>query len=313
MKNISVIICAYTEKRWGNLVEAIESVQKQTLPPQEVIVVIDHNPSLYNQTRDFFPNINVIENKYVAGSSGARNCGAEEAHGEILAFIDDDAVASNDWLSHLVEGYQDSSVMGIGGRIIPKWERARPRWFPDEFDWVVGCTYRGTPEIRMPVRNLILCNMSIRRETFNAIGGFRTNIGHRGGAPNGDEETELCIRAHQQWPHLKFIYEPTAVVLHHVPEARATTKYFFWRCFLEGNSKAGLSELVGTNDSLSSERKYAIQTLPLGVLRGIWDTIIHLDLTGLARSGLILTGLATTTWGYLRRKMFAKRLQEIRA
>ena len=306
MKTVSVVICAYSEKRWDNLVKAIESIQEQTLPAQEVIVVIDHNPSLFDQTKNSFPRIIVIENKYAAGSSGARNCGAERASGEILAFIDDDAVASSDWLNNLVSGYQDLSVMGIGGRIIPVWGKPRPRWFPDEFDWVVGCTYRGIPEIRMSVRNLILCNMSMRRENFQTIGGFRTNIGHRGGTPHGDEETELCIRAHQQWPQLKFIYEPTAVVFHHVPASRTTINYFFWRCFLEGNSKAMLSELVGANDGLSSEWKYTTQTLPAGVVRGIWDAISHLDPDGLARSGFIVTGLVATVWGYLRRKLFVK-------
>lgn len=307
MNTISVVICAYTEKRWNDLLGAIESIQKQTLPPQEVIVVIDHNPSLYDRTKKYFPNILVIENKYAAGSSGARNCGAEEANGEILAFIDDDAIASSTWLNNLVEGYQDPSVMGIGGQIIPLWEKARPSWFPEEFDWVVGCTYRGAPKTRMPVRNLILCNMSMKREKFNATGGFRTTIGHRGGAPNGDEETELCIRANQQWPQHKYIYEPTAVVFHHVPEFRTTVKYFFWRCFLEGNSKAILSGLVGANDSLSSEWKYTVQTLPLGIGRGIWDAISYLDPAGLARSGVIFLGLVATTWGYLRRKLFYKK------
>ena len=40
----SVVICAYTEDRWGQLREAVGSVHAQTMPPTRVVVVIDHNP-----------------------------------------------------------------------------------------------------------------------------------------------------------------------------------------------------------------------------------------------------------------------------
>jgi hypothetical protein len=48
---ISVIICAFTEERWEATVAAIKSAHEQTLPPDEVILVIDHNPALFERAR----------------------------------------------------------------------------------------------------------------------------------------------------------------------------------------------------------------------------------------------------------------------
>ena len=62
---------------------------------------------------------------------------------------------------------------------------------PREFNWVVGCTHRGMPSTTAPVRNLIGCNMSFRREVFSRIGGFRDQIGRVGARPSGCDETEL--------------------------------------------------------------------------------------------------------------------------
>ena len=100
----------------------------------------------------------------------------------------------------------------MGGAIEPLWESDRPRWFPPEFDWVVGCTYRGMPCEPKPVRNLIGCNMSFRREVFAQIGGFRDEIGRVGARPSGCDETELCIRLGQRLPHALLLYSPCARV-----------------------------------------------------------------------------------------------------
>ncbi len=60
--DISVIICAYTEDRWNALIEAVGSVQHQTLPPSEIIVAIDHNPGLLKRVQEQVPGVVVVEN-----------------------------------------------------------------------------------------------------------------------------------------------------------------------------------------------------------------------------------------------------------
>lgn len=302
--DISVIICAYTEERWHDLIGAVTSVQQQSVQPLDIIVVIDHNPTLFASTCEQFPGVAVIENSQQPGLSGARNSGIAIARGEIIAFLDDDAQADPEWIAGLLAGYADPTVIGVGGAITPVWPKGRPRWFPNEFDWVVGCTYRGFPQASSTVRNLIGCNMSFRRKIFTYIGGFRAGIGRHGTRPLGCEETELCIRAHQQWPDRSFLYVPEAAVHHRVTDNRAQWKYFRKRCYSEGISKAHVSRFVGTDDGLASERTYVLQVLPQGILHGLKDTLCDLDRMGVVRAGAIVAGLALTTAGYLKSTIF---------
>ena len=296
--SFSVVICAYTEDRWDDLRRAVASVQRQTLPAVETIVVIDHNPELFVRSRRELPEAVGIQNEGRRGLSGARNTGVAAARGEVVAFLDDDALAEPDWLERLAEPYTDERVLGVGGEIIPDWAAGRPRYFPAEFHWVVGCTYAGLPEERRPIRNLIGANMSIRRDILTEVGGFSSVIGRVGTNPVGCEETELCIRARQRWPGAEFIYEPNARVHHSIPKVRARWRYFAARCWSEGLSKAVVARIAGTRDGLSSERSHALKTLPLGVLRGLRDAVRG-DPGGLARATAIMAGLLVTTCGYL--------------
>jgi hypothetical protein len=266
--------------------------------PREIIVVIDHNHRLLERVRAQVAGVGAVPNRDPRGLSGARNSGIAAANGAIVAFLDDDAVAASDWLEHLTSGFVDPTVVAVGGAVDPQWENAPPRWFPDEFLWVVGCTYRGMPCRSSPVRNPIGANMAFRRAVFDHVGLFRSGIGRVGALPVGCEETELCIRIRHRWPESLIIYEPHARVMHRVPERRATLGYFRARCFAEGRSKALVTGLVGADDGLASERAYTFRTLPFGILHGVRDAIARRDSSGLLRAMAIMTGLAITTAGY---------------
>jgi glucosyl-dolichyl phosphate glucuronosyltransferase len=300
IQDISVIICAYTEKRWDDLVAAIESVRQQTLPATEIIIVIDHNPQLLERVQDHIPDVIVVENAEARGLRGARNGGIAAAKGQIIAFLDDDAVAIPDWLMFLTKGYTDPNVLGTGGEVTPSWVDNKPAWLPEDFYWVVGCTYRGMPQTASTIRNPIGANMSIRREVFDTVGDFHSEI-ERVGAQHagGCEETELCIRARQHWPQGVFLYQPEARVFHRVPGSRTCWRYFYSRCYVEGLAKAVVARHLGARDSLASERTYILRTLPQAVMHGLTGTLFHHDLAGLGRAGAIISGLAVTTIGYL--------------
>src|SRR5215469_1976290 len=143
--SVSVVVCAYTEDRWQKLSRAIGSIHDQHQAACEVILVIDHCPWLLERCRREFPGVAVVPNRFQRGLSGSRNTGLAKARGEVVAFLDDDAVASSDWIAVLGGHYEDAQVLGIGGLVEPLWEQGRPRWFPPELDWVVGCSYRGMP------------------------------------------------------------------------------------------------------------------------------------------------------------------------
>jgi glycosyltransferase involved in cell wall biosynthesis len=296
---ISVIVCTHTEARWDYLVEAVNSVLNQDVPPIEIIVVVDHNPELFERVQLHFPELKVIDNFRSKGISGARNSGIEAASGEVIAFLDDDAIAKPDWLKQLNKCYLNSDVIGAGGSILPLWQSKRPQWFPEEFLWVVGCNYKGLPQGITPVRNVIGCNMSLRREALNVIEGFREEIGRTKTSPSGCDETELCIRLRQKIPNKVILYNPYAEVYHYVPTDRVSWNYFYKRCFMEGWSKALVTRFVGSKDGLASERTYVLKVLPYGIKQGLKEFFFHADLHGLARSAAISMGLSFTIVGYL--------------
>jgi len=297
--DVSVVICAYTEERWDDLVAAVESIQQQSIPVREIIVVVDNNHRLLDRVRTYIPGVTAIENCKPRGLSGAKNSGLAIAQGALIAFLDDDATAEPDWLAQLCHCCEDSQVLGAGGTVEPHWLSEHPAWFPEEFYWVVGCTYQSLPERPIMVRNPYGGCTCFRREVFEVVGGFRDGIGRVGTRPMGCEETELCIRAHQYWPQKFFLYNPQARIHHRISAYRTSWRYFRSRCYAEGLSKAVVTRYAGAKDSLASERAYTLRTLPRGVLRNMKNSIFHRDLTGFQRAGAIIAGLIITTIGYL--------------
>lgn len=313
---VSVVVCAYTLDRWPDLVAAVTSLRRQHRLPDEIIVVSDHNRELFQRIRETWPvsqdsalpRLFALENEEAVGLSGARNTAVRHAAGDIIAFLDDDAVAEPEWLARLLAPYKDSSyVLGVGGAILPVWDDARPAWFPREFDWVVGCTYQGMPTRRSRRRNLIGANMSFRRELFDVAGHFQTDMGRIGTRPLGCEETELCIRGAQRLPGAYYLHEPSARAHHRVPAQRATWRYFVSRCYAEGLSKAQVSDRVGVGDGLSAERSYVTRTLPLGIFRGLMDAVTRRRPGGLGRAAAIVLGLGMTGAGYARGRLESAR------
>lgn len=305
--DVSVIICAFTEDRWDALAAAVESLWRQTIPPREIILVIDHNASLLERVRVQMSDSICIENSEPRGLSGARNSGIALAKGAFIAYLDDDAEAEPDWLERLVHCCEDPNVLGAGGTVEPLWLVNQPAWFPREFFWVVGCSYLSLPssgknsDLSRPVevRNPFGGCTCYRREVFETVGGFTNGIGRVGGRPLGCEETELCIRAHQYWPQKVFLYEPRARIHHRIPPQRATWRYFRARCYAEGLSKAAVTRYVGAKDGLASERSYTLRILPRGVWRGLLDGILRHNPAGFLCAGAIVVGLLTTTAGYV--------------
>ncbi len=296
--NVSVIICAYTEVRWRDLVAAVESLRLQSKLPREIIVVADHNQRLLERVRAELPGVVVVENSGPQGLSGARNSGLAVAREALIAFLDDDATAEPDWLTRLHQCFEDPRVLGVGGTVEPSWSSKPPSWFPEEFYWVVGCSYQDLPEQRTVVRNPLGGCACYRRKVFEAVGGFRIGIGRIGTLPMGCDETELCIRASQHWPQKVFLYEPQARIHHHIPPSRASWRYFRTRCFAEGLSKATVTQYVGSKDGLATERTYIVRTLLGGIGGGVMDGIVHLDGRGFARAGGIAAGVIITVAGY---------------
>jgi len=257
LEKISVVISTYSKDRLGYLSDCIRSLKKQSLKPHEIILVLDPDPDLveFYESR-LTEDVKVITSQK-RGLSNARNAGVRSAKGEIIAFVDDDAIADGDWLENLVRNYEDPNVVGVGGLIKPWWQDGYPPWFPEELNWIVGCSYKGLPERKACIRNPIGCNMSFRKNVFQEVGYFRSDIGRFGKKLLAGEEPELSMRILESIPNSKIIYEPFAVVHHRVDKKRKSLKYLWERSFYEGVSKALIrNPRKGFSSALSTEDEY---------------------------------------------------------
>ncbi len=274
-----------------------------------MVIVVDGDSELERDLAGDLGGI-VIANCGPRGLSGARNTGVAATRAPLIAFLDDDAVAHDDWLRHLSEVFDDEQVMVAGGTVTPQVAGPRPGWWPVEFDWVVGCSYPGQMIAGggvQRVRNVIGASMMIRRAALEAVGAFSTDLGRIGNLPVGGEETELCIRVAARFGPHAIVLEPRAEVYHHVPVERLTMHYLHARCLAEGRSKAVLGRIVRSRAGLSSEARYLTHTLPRAFLRHA-GAALRGDLAGLARAGAIVSATAATVCGWLLGTVSARAL-----
>jgi len=302
----TVAVCTYTVHRWDDLTAAVGSVVRQLRPGDECVVVIDHNEELRARAEAWFdgePSVRVVASTGPRGLSGARNTAIATARGEVVAFLDDDALAGDQWLPGMLAALAETDVLAVGSAALPRWPQGRrPAWFPPEFDWVVGCSYGGLPTARADVRNMIGAAMAFRREAFELAGTFSTDMGRLGAAPTGCEETELCIRVRRVRPAARVVYLPEVSVRHRVTEDRLRRRYFLRRCLGEGRSKAWVSRLQGAGAGLASERDYVRKVLPPALLRELRRGLRG-DRDGLAAAFLIVAGVLAAGLGFVHGRM----------
>ena len=288
----SVVICAYTEERFDSLCAAVEGCLNQSVQPTEIIVVIDYNSDMKNRAAREITGVTLLDNLYEKGLSGARDTGMEYASGDVVLFLDDDATPRDAWLEPLVAAFEDVNTVMAGGRVEPSWDTKEPAWVPREFNWVIGCDYRGLPVTeKSEIRNPIGASMAIRRSIVKEVGTFTGGLGRNNKGFTGGEETEYAIRATNAIPNSRVIYVPDSVVDHRVPAERAQVGYFLRRCFGEGLSKAVVSEIVGSEMALKSERKHLVS-----LAKSIIKDVSHGRLGRASISGM---GTLFTVYGFL--------------
>lgn len=295
---VTVVICAYTMRRWDALRAAVNSVLSQDPQPAQVLVVIDHNAELAARAGRALHGAGVLESDGPPGLSGARNTGLAAATQPITVFIDDDAEARPGWLASLIEPYHSPDVVATGGRVEPRWPSLRPRWLPHEFDWVVGCSYLGLPDSAGAIRNPIGANMSMRTQAALEAGGFHADVGRVGTPPAGCEETELAIRLTAGLPKAIIYYTPDSTVDHRVSPERVKFSYFMRRCWHEGLSKATVVQLAGASAGLQSERRQVAHVIPMQVVREL-SRCCRGDLSALLRICTTVSGLTAAAAGFL--------------
>jgi glycosyltransferase involved in cell wall biosynthesis len=245
---ISAIICTHNHEEY--LGAAIDSVLEQNFHSYEVVVV-DNASS--DRTRDIVaerlanPQLNYVYEP-VLGLSVARNTGAKEARAPILAYLDDDAVASPLWLRAIYNAYQSNEKLAIaGGKVTLLWPNGvtPPKWLSSELAGTLGAYDLGNSivQIKNPQLTPRGLNYSIRRTFLEQVGGFDVNLGRVGRNLLSNEElqmTELALQSGWQ-----VVYLPDALVAHNVALERLERSWFFSRGWWQGISECYREQLVG--------------------------------------------------------------------
>jgi GT2 family glycosyltransferase len=295
-ESVSVVIACHSQQRLQLLLKAIDSVRSQDPAPASIVVSVDHEPELYRILVERFPELVVVQNEFGRGASGNRNTGAAQTATPLVAFLDDDARARPGWLSALIEPFENPDVVCTGGFVAPSWEHQEPKWFPEEFAWVVGASHRGLPVSKAEVRNVWSENMAVRRDVFSGVGGFRADFG-KVGMTSRPEDTDLCIRMGKALPGAIVLFVPDAIVDHHVGTERARVRFFLKRCYAEGRGKVELAQHNEGRDDLGDERTYLRRTLPSGVAQHLRQGIASPDFGQICRAGAILGGVGAAAVG----------------
>jgi GT2 family glycosyltransferase len=269
--------------------QLLDTVDAARPRPKQVVVVVDRDRQLAaTLVAELEPrNVQVVLSE-AGGNSAARNIGWNMAETAFVVFVDDDAVVSPNWLSELLYVAQAAPADIVGGRIDPRWPEQTPAWYSARIGWVVGCSYRGLPTRVAEVDRVISCNMLVRRDLSNLIGGFDSRIGRTGNLL-GSEDTELCVRARRAGARIMFT--PASVVHQIVPMDRTRPSYAIRRAWGEGRSKAALERLHPR--ALGQERRYA--RLVIGdIARWTSSAVRNLSVTD-AKPAAMLAGVFLTT------------------
>ncbi|MBW4445435.1 MAG: glycosyltransferase family 2 protein [Spirirestis rafaelensis WJT71-NPBG6] len=246
---ISAIIC--THNRDTYLGAAIDSLLAQEFADGFEVVVVDNNSS--DRTSEVVKQrLSDPRLKYVfepvLGLSVARNTGAKESRGEIIAYLDDDAVACDRWLQILYSAYENNSTLAIaGGKVTLLWPQGiqQPRWLSPGLAANLGAYDLGDSIVYIEQPGLTPrgLNYSIRRSFLNEIGGFDPHLGRVGKNLLSNEELQMTELALQRgW---QVAYLPDALVAHNVAPERLNRFWFLNRGWWQGISECYREQLAG--------------------------------------------------------------------
>lgn len=217
---IDVIIITYN--RCEELKDVLDSLHHQdgTEYIDYEITVVDNNSS--DATRDVIEEFQRLSNENIRyvfektqGQAAARNRGIRETKGDIVAFIDDDEIASERWLSVIHKKFSLSDANCLTGKIIPIWNCEKPKWYHENMHGVIGHVDHGNATFILN-DEMSGGNMAMRRTLFEQYGGFRLDRG---------EDAEFSYRVLKKGS-CQILYCSEMLVYHKVMPDRLTKDYF---------------------------------------------------------------------------------------
>ena len=245
---VSAIICTHNRDHY--LGAAIDSLLSQTFADFEVVVVDNASSDRTRQVVEARLSDSRLGYVYesVTGLSIARNTGANAAKSGIIAYLDDDAIASPNWLQTLWNAYQANEKLAIaGGKVTLIWEdeTTAPSWLSEGLAGNLGAYDLGKSVLYIDRPGLTPrgLNYSVRRTFLEQIGGFDPNLGRVGKNLLSNEELHMTNLALQTgW---QVAYLPDALVAHHVSPDRVRRGWFLSRGWWQGISECYREQIAG--------------------------------------------------------------------
>ncbi|MEP5938286.1 MAG: glycosyltransferase [Erythrobacter sp.] len=266
----SIVICTHNRAQY--LAKALAGVARQDFPTDQFEVLVIDNASTDEtklvvdgfQGRDH--NLHYVYEAKL-GLSIARNTGWRKAAGQYIAYLDDDAIPSETWLTHAANAIEQRNhdIGMLGGRVEPIWEQPRPEWLDDQLLSLLSMVDLGpTTQYVDDDFGIVGANMIIPRHLLEQFGGFSSEVGRIGNLLLSGEETLLKRRLAKAG--YRGYYSPDVSVQHHAPADRLTKKWFLERMYWQGRSSAALMRLEDTIPWSRRAPKSALELLKAAIL-----------------------------------------------
>jgi GT2 family glycosyltransferase len=245
---ISVVIATYNR---ADLLEAcLRQLEGQAFLPGDEIVVADNGsadrtPRVVEDASVRVPGRVRLVTEPRPGKSNAVAAAVAEAHGDVLAFTDDDVLVDEDWIASIRHAMAGGDAALVGGPVLPLYTRRVPDWLDLDGEAgfgrmaaPLGLLHYGQAPIALGPRVVLGANVAVRRDAFLAVGGYPSHLGKLRGTLLSGEDHDLCERI--QAAGYAAVYDPSVRVRHRVPAERLRPTYFLRWFFWSGVTHAVL-------------------------------------------------------------------------
>ncbi len=253
---LTVVVCTYN--RSDLLAGCLESLCQQTIKKDKYEIILVDNNSTDNTSEIAKGFLDQSNFRYLLetspGLSHARNRGLNEAKGEYVGYIDDDARAKYDWLEtaiNIINAHQ-GKIDCLGGPYYPFYTTKKPDWFKDDYE------KRGFgEEERFLKENEYISgsNMIWKKEVLKLIGGFDPNTGIIGNRLRLGEETAAINALKYSGRRNTIYYSGKLIIYHWVPNNKMEVKYILKRRFAEGQYRGYRIKSIAGNNRFIEVRK----------------------------------------------------------
>lgn len=261
---LSVILCTYNRERY--IYNVLQSIAAGGFGDYEIVLVNNNSTDgTESECQRFAKDHPEVAMRYCVekqqGLSYARNRGIMESQGEVLVYVDDDAVVNREYLQTYADFFnRNKEAVAAGGPITPRYDGCEePSWMSHYTRQLVtgelnlGTREREFPKGAFPGGG----NAAYRKSVFNEVGLFNVELGRKGNSLIGAEEKDLFDKMTSRG--MKFYYLPNAILYHLIPPKKLTQDYFDRLTYGIGVSERYRTQQIGRKKYLNRLLKEAVK------------------------------------------------------